>query len=348
VIIPRKIHFIWFGGAPMPPEYEAFRDGWARVNAGWEVVTWDEASLPPLVNHAAFDAASTWAGKADIARLEILLREGGVYADCDFEPLRPIEPLLEGVGFFAARDWGGWIANAPMGSAPGHPMTQALVDAIPARFAARPDAPPNELTGPHLVTELVGAREHEDPTIRIFPKEVFYPYAYEERHLHHVGEDFPGACAVHHWAATWIRRRLIVAIDWRRPEECAGVVATFGRLFGPDDPVELVFATPAEPDQGDADRVGELVAGLLEPGRPMPELLVASFAEVGAANYDAAVVPSGDPRQAAVEAAAAVEWMTKLRIELDGGAPRLPAPRINGYMDLRRRLERSSARQASV
>jgi glycosyl transferase-like sugar-binding protein len=342
VIIPRKIHFIWFGGAPMPPEYESFRDGWARVNEGWEVITWDEASLPPLVNQPAFDAASTWAGKADIARLEILLREGGVYADCDFEPLRPIEPLLDGVGFFAARDWGDWIANTLMGSAPGHPMTQALVDAIPERFAARPDAPPNELTGPHLVTELVGAREAVDPTIRIFPKEVFYPYPYEERHLHRVGEDFPGACAVHHWAASWIRRRLIVAVDWRRPEECAGVIATFCRLFGPDDPVELVFATPAEPSGDDADRVSALVGGLVDPAASMPEILVASFAELGEDNYDAAVVPTGDRRQAALEAAAAVEWMTTVRIELDGGGPRLPAPRINGYMELRRRFGQAS------
>jgi inositol phosphorylceramide mannosyltransferase catalytic subunit len=346
VLIPRKIHFIWFGDAPMPAEYVAFRDGWERVNEGWEVITWDEASLPPLVNREAFDAASTWAGKADIARLEILLREGGVYADCDFEPLRPMEPLLEGVGFFAARDWGGWIANTLMGSAPGHPMMQELVDAIPARFAARPDAPPNEVTGPHLVTELVSAREGADPTIKIFPKEVFYPYPYEDRHLHHIGEDFPGACAVHHWAASWIRRRLIVAVDWRRPDECAGVIAAFCRMFAPVDPVELVFATPAEPDQRDADRVSELVASLLEPGRPAPEMLVASFEELSADNYDAAVVPTGDLRQASVEAAAAVEWMTKVRIELDGGAPRLPAPRINGYVELQRRLGQASALRA--
>jgi hypothetical protein len=348
VIIPRKIHFIWFGDAPLPPEYEAFRAGWERLNPGWEVITWDEASLPPLVNRAAFDAASTWAGKADIARLEILLRDGGVYADCDFEPLRPIEPLLDGVGFFAARDWGDWIANTMMGSAPGHPMTQTLVDAIPARFAARPDAPPNELTGPHLITELVAEREAHDPSIRIFPKERFYPYPYEERHLHHIGEDFPGACAVHHWAASWIRRRLILAIDWRAPHECAGVVSMFCRLFAPDDPVELVFATPGEPGEGDAARVTELVARLLEPGRPAPEIWLSSFDELGAENYDMAVVPTDDPQRTALECAAAVHWMTTVRVDLDGGAGRLPAPRLAGYMELRARLARSAALRPSA
>lgn len=341
--IPHTIHFLWLGGAPLPVEYAEFRDGWARNNPGWEVVTWTEATLPDLQNQAAFDAATTLAGKADIARLEILLRHGGLYADCDFESLRPVEPLLDGVGFFAARDWGGWIANTLVGCAPGHPMMQALVDAIPARFAARPHAPPNELTGPHLLTELVGERHAHDPSIKIFPKEVFYPYPYEDRHLHRVGEDFPGAYAVHHWAASWIRRRVIVALDTERWAECAGVVATACRLFGSRDPVELVFATPQEPDETDGRHVSELVAPLRVGDDPGPEMWLASFAEVGAQNFDVAVVPTDDAVRTSLECATAVQWMTTLRLELDGGADGLPAPLCSGYMALRERLAHASA-----
>jgi hypothetical protein len=337
--IPRTIHLLWFGDRPMPAEYVAFREGWAANNPGWEIRTWDEASLPPLRNRAAYDAATTWAGKADIARLEILERHGGVYVDCDFESLRPIGPLLDGVGFFAARDWGGWIANTLVGSAAGHPMIRELVEAIPARFTANPDGPPNELTGPHLLTELVGAREAADPTIRIFGKETFYPYPYEERHLHHVGEDHPGAVAVHHWAASWIPRRVVVAGDPMGWDGCAGVIGTFCRLFGPDDAIELVLATPAEADEALGARVGAMLAPHLGDGTGgTPEIWLQSYVEVGEQNFDIAVVAGGDAAHTALEAARAVEWMTMLRIELDGGAQRLPAPRITFGGELRERL----------
>jgi hypothetical protein len=343
MLIPRTFHFLWFGDAPLPAEHAGFRDGWAANNPGWEIRTWDEASLPPLRNRAAYDAATTWAGKADIARLEILLAHGGVYADCDFESLRPIEPLLDGVGFFAARDWGGWIPNTLMGCAPGHPVVRAMVDAIPARLAAHPDAPPNVQSGPHLVTEIVTAHQEHDPTIRVFPKETFYPYSYEDRHLHGVGEDHPGAVAVHHWAASWIRRRLVVAVDWDRPYECAGVIGHFCERFGPQDPVELVVATPGEPVEADGARVSGLLTELVAPGTALPEIWVSSFAELGDENFDAAVIPTGDPLQAAQECAAAVAWMTTVRHELDGGAPRLRAPRLEDCAGLRARLVQSSA-----
>jgi hypothetical protein len=336
--IPRIIHFLWFGDRPMPEEYVAFRDGWAANNPGWEIRVWDEASLPPLRNRAAFDAASTWAGKADIARLEILLAHGGVYVDCDFESLRPIESLLDGVGFFAARDWGGWIANTLMGCAPGHPMCEELVAAIPARFAADPDGPPNELTGPHLLTELISAREPADPSIRVLAKEVFYPYPYEERHLHRPGEDHPGAVAVHHWAASWIRRRVVVAADPARWDACAGVIATFCATFGPDDGIELVIATPAEADEALGAQVGALLAPHLRDGAA-PELWLQSFAEVCAENFDVAVVADGDASALALQCADAVAWMTTLRIELDGGGVTpLPAPRMTWGGELAPRL----------
>jgi hypothetical protein len=344
-VIPRKIHFIWLGGKPYPEEYARFREGWARNNPGWDVITWTEATLPELRNQAAYDAADTWAGKADIARLEILLREGGVYVDCDFESLRPIEPLLDGVEFLAARDWGDWIPNTLMGSTAGHPVVEELVDAIPARMAANPGGPPNEISGPHLLTEVVGAREPHDPGIKIFPKEVFYPYPYEEKELHHVGEDHPGACAVHHWAATWIKRRVVVAIDPESWQEIAGVVGTFCRLFGPDDAVQLVLATPGPADEATGARVQELLAAVVRGDAELPELWLSSYAEAAEENYDMACVTPADPAASAVETAAAVEWMTRLRLELDGGAAtRLPAPRMQAGGLLAGRFALAAAR----
>ncbi len=58
-----------------------------------------------------------------------------------------------------------------------------------------------EATGPPFLTRVL--REH--PEVMVFPREVFYPYRWDERHL--AGGPFPAAYAVHHWSATWVRRR---------------------------------------------------------------------------------------------------------------------------------------------
>ena len=47
------------------------------------------------LTRAEYDNAEKMAAKSDIFRYEICARFGGVYIDADFEPLRPIEPLLE-------------------------------------------------------------------------------------------------------------------------------------------------------------------------------------------------------------------------------------------------------------
>jgi inositol phosphorylceramide mannosyltransferase catalytic subunit len=42
--------------------------------------------------------------QSDIARYEILLQVGGVYIDTDFECLRNVEPLIDGIECFAAQE----------------------------------------------------------------------------------------------------------------------------------------------------------------------------------------------------------------------------------------------------
>ena len=66
--IPRVFHRIWLGDAPMPEEYVRFGEGWERLHPGWTMRLWTDADLPPLRNQAAFDVATSFAQRADIAR----------------------------------------------------------------------------------------------------------------------------------------------------------------------------------------------------------------------------------------------------------------------------------------
>lgn len=179
-----------------------FADTWQRP--GWTLRHWDGPDeLYPLANQDVYDRAgeisAAHAGqlRADVLRYEILYRHGGVYVDADFECLRPIDPLLEGVRCFAAWEVPDtWINNAILGCEPGHPFLGRLIDGLAANVEAHLRFRPNRMTGPQYLTPVW--REHgAADQVTIFDKDLFYPYLWDE--LGRASESFPGSWAVHHW-----------------------------------------------------------------------------------------------------------------------------------------------------
>ncbi|HEV7898056.1 MAG TPA: glycosyltransferase [Planosporangium sp.] len=207
--IPRIFHRIWLGG-PMPERERRFGETWAEHHPDWQMWLWHEGNLPPLVNQAQFDAATVYAQKADISRYELLLEYGGVYLDTDFECLRNIEPLLGGVRGFTAREDAERVAIGIMGCVPGHPFFARMIAELPDSVAWRSGRPPNEQTGPQLLSRVLVQQEALGAeTLTVFGPELFYPYHWSVPEAEF--RAFPQAYAVHHWAKSWMGKAGISA-----------------------------------------------------------------------------------------------------------------------------------------
>jgi hypothetical protein len=109
VAVPRVIWMLWLQGWHVAPELvQACAETWRRWNPGWTVRRLDRAGLEVLLPSEAFVPL---AGKAvepeafsDVARLELLARYGGVWADATVYCLRPLDEWLPArmtSGFFA-------------------------------------------------------------------------------------------------------------------------------------------------------------------------------------------------------------------------------------------------------
>jgi Sulfotransferase family/Glycosyltransferase sugar-binding region containing DXD motif len=188
MLIPRVFHQIWLGPDPLPEEYRGYQQTWLDCHPGWEQELWTEDRLPAeLRRPEAAEKLRAPAERANILRLELLWRFGGVYVDTDFECLRSIEPLIEGAELFITLAKPDRVNNALMGSVAGHPVIdEALRQIRPVEFYGHDKA----ATGTRFLDELLLDR----PGVTLLDHELFYPQTDEGRQQ---------AFAIHHMARSW-------------------------------------------------------------------------------------------------------------------------------------------------
>lgn len=95
-MIPKVIHFCWFGGKPIPKEYQRYLDSWKKYLPDYEIKEWNESNYD--VNCIPFSKEAYEVGKfayvSDYARLKILYEYGGIYFDTDVEVIRSMDDLM--------------------------------------------------------------------------------------------------------------------------------------------------------------------------------------------------------------------------------------------------------------
>ena len=119
-MIPKILHYCWFGGAPLPALAERCIASWKEHMPEWEYKCWNEASLSqtlsplkgeegcwlehmPVYVKQAYEARK-YAFVSDYVRLWALEQYGGVYLDTDVMVLRSYESLLNDTAFIGLEE----------------------------------------------------------------------------------------------------------------------------------------------------------------------------------------------------------------------------------------------------
>jgi len=97
LMIPRIIHYCWFGRGPMPELAQKCIASWHRNMPDYAYKLWDEDKFDLTSNKYAREAyeARRFAFVSDYVRLWALEREGGIYMDVDFMVFKPFDDLLQ-------------------------------------------------------------------------------------------------------------------------------------------------------------------------------------------------------------------------------------------------------------
>lgn len=96
-MIPKVIHYCWFGGNPLPELAQKCIESWEKFCPDYEIKCWDETNFDVNCCDYVREAyeAKKWAFVSDYVRLYVLYEYGGIYMDADVEVICPLDEILQ-------------------------------------------------------------------------------------------------------------------------------------------------------------------------------------------------------------------------------------------------------------
>ena len=226
MMIPKIIHYCWFGRNPLPPLAVKCIESWKKYLPDYEIKEWNEDNFD--VNIIPYTAEAYQQGKyafvSDYARFWILYRYGGIYFDTDVEVIRPLDDILVRGGFmgfetdYKERPKSHEIATNPclglsvapglgLSVAPGLGLIKKMMDYYDGKHFVNEQNMRNQITIVHIATQVLmenglkpvsGIQEIEG--VYIYPSEYFCPINVTTGKLH-ITEN---TRCIHHYAASWV------------------------------------------------------------------------------------------------------------------------------------------------
>lgn len=215
-MIPKTIHYCWFGSNPIPYEYQQYIDSWQKYMPDFKIIQWNENNFNIYEIDFTAEAYNKkkYAYVSDYARLKILYENGGVYFDTDVEMIRPIYDILEK---------GAWMAfekniNSPheainvnpgLGFAceAGNPIIRQIMSYYEHNHYVLPDGTLQQVPIVPITTNVLkkhGLKISDSPLqlndMTIYPWEYFCPIEY----LSSKCEISNNTRTIHHYTATWM------------------------------------------------------------------------------------------------------------------------------------------------
>ncbi|MDD3725216.1 MAG: capsular polysaccharide synthesis protein [Bacteroidales bacterium] len=176
-MIPKKIHYCWFGGKPKPPLVLKCIESWKRVMPEYEIIEWNEKNFDvnshPYTKLIAKE--KKWGFIVDYLRLFLLKEYGGIYLDSDMFMLKKIDNLLENECFTAYEDEV-ILSCGVVGATKNNPFIIFCL-----KYYNKYENKNYKIlkTGPEVMTDnfekyknLVGNIDF----IKVYPKNYFYPF----------------------------------------------------------------------------------------------------------------------------------------------------------------------------
>lgn len=210
-MIPKIIHYCWFGGKEKPEDVLKMIASWKKHCPDYEIKEWNETNFNIHLNRYTEEAyqQKKWAFVSDVARLWALVHEGGVYMDTDVEVIRSLDNLLANKAFIGFEGTQ-WIGTNLMGAEPHNAFLQAFLEDYNHRNFTNPDGTLNQSTNVEEITSrfltqhnlVRNGKQQQVGDFTVYPTDYFSPYDYINGKVRTTANTY----SIHWFSQSWIKR----------------------------------------------------------------------------------------------------------------------------------------------
>jgi len=211
-MIPKTIHYCWFGRNPKPEGVQKCIDSWKKYLTDYEIKEWNEENFDIHINKYCEQAYNhrKWAFVSDVARVIALYHEGGIYFDTDVEVVQSFNPLLHQKAFLGFEGTQ-WIATSTMGTEPGNPIIKQFIDNYNTRNFENEEGHLDLKSNVRVLTKMLideqglilNGKEQQLKDFHIFPTEFFTPFDYINGKLRKTTNTY----SIHWFDQSWIGQK---------------------------------------------------------------------------------------------------------------------------------------------
>lgn len=229
-MIPKVIHYCWFGRTSLPQSAIKCIESWREFLPDYEIKEWNEDNFDVYATTYTEEAyrSKKYAFVSDYARFWILYHYGGLYFDVDVELLNPIDDIVALGPFMGLEKMEGSkkgkvvavAAGLGLGTYQGHELYKEILDYYNSNHYI---SWRGKITGTvvDIITRILLRKGEIDTSkitycggVYIYPNEYFDPMNY------YTGETdiTPQTRSIHHYAATWrsTKKGTFLKKHWQR------------------------------------------------------------------------------------------------------------------------------------
>lgn len=207
-MIPKKIHYCWFGGNPLPESARRYIESWQKYCPDYEIKEWNEDNFDLDLYPYAREAYDNrkFAFVTDIVRLYVLFNEGGIYMDTDVEVTAPLDEFLCHSAFSGFED-ATHVPTGIIGSEKGGKWAFENLQYYNGRHFIKPDGTLDLQTNVITITNnmtangLVLNNQYQDIPgyFTVYPNDFFCPKDYYTEKIKRTENTH----AIHHFSRSW-------------------------------------------------------------------------------------------------------------------------------------------------
>lgn len=211
LMIPKKIHYCWFGKGKMSPLAKQCIKSWKKYLPDYEIKEWNEDNfdldLYPYTREA-YDNKK-YAFVTDVVRLYALYHEGGIYMDTDVEVIKSLDKFLGHKAFSGFED----DVNIPTGimaSEKGGKWAKENLEYYTNKHFLQDDGTLDLTTNVTTLTNYMlplGLKQNNTyqdfpDLITFYPKDYFCPKSHVTRKINLTSNTH----TIHHFDGSWMKK----------------------------------------------------------------------------------------------------------------------------------------------